>query len=100
MVVARRILRRRTAATAEYYGSTVAELADCTISYTRPRPRGRARFFILLWTSIIFLPEDVQVRAAQLRSGDNFRHRPPCALPAIDERNTRPSLCVGERCSC
>ena len=65
MVVARRILRRRAAAKTEYQGSAAAELAgEATISRTHARPRVGARFFILLWTAIIFLPEDLQVRAA------------------------------------
>lgn len=66
MVVARRILRRRAAGKTEYQGSAAAELAgEATISRVgRVRPHVGARFFILLWTAIIFLPEDLQVRAA------------------------------------
>jgi hypothetical protein len=71
MVVARRILRRRAAmGTAENQGSVAGELVTGNLSNTRARPRIGARFFILIWTAIIILPEAVQVCIAQRRCRD------------------------------
>ena len=65
MVVARRILRRRAAATAKNQGSVACELVDGTLSHTHAQPRVGARSFIVLWTAIILLPEEAQVCASR-----------------------------------
>ena len=65
LVVARRILRRRAAGSnaGADEGGAAAELAGGTIAHSRARSRVGAQLFILLWTAIIVLPEDAQVRA-------------------------------------
>ena len=56
-----------------YQGSAAAELdhvvGSAPISRTRARARGGARAFILLWSAIIFLPEDVQLHLIDIISG-------------------------------